>query len=112
MSHTLGPWEAIGQLIVGPPESLPNPKAEPRGKVVASICWDYLGNHGATEPRIKWTGEGAANANLIAAAPDLLAALRNLVHMNACNYDRDTEDYRKALIQAASAIAKAEGITL
>ena len=104
MSHTNGPWEVSGQLIVGPPESLPNPKAEPRGKVVASICWDYLGNHGATEPRIKWKGEGEANACLISAAPCLLEICQEIAAEPGINL-LDSE----RRIRLYAAITKATG---
>ena len=72
MNHTPGPWSMSGQLIVGSPEPVPNPKVAPYGKTVASICWDYCGDTNPPEPRIKWNKEGLANAQLIAAAPDLL----------------------------------------
>lgn len=49
-----------------------------------------------------------ANARLIAAAPDLLEALRDLVHVMATKY----EDYRPALARATDAICKAEGINI
>jgi hypothetical protein len=51
-----------------------------------------------------------AQALLIAAAPDLLAACERLAAMNNCNYDRLTEDYQKAMANAKAAIAKAKGI--
>ena len=48
-----------------------------------------------------------ANARLIAAAPELLEALSELVAMNNCNYDRAI--MQKAFEKAQSAINKAKG---
>jgi hypothetical protein len=51
--------------------------------------------------------EQRASAALIAAAPDLLAALRELT--NAHSYDSPLKLRKAAYIQARAAIAKAEG---
>lgn len=114
MTHTAGPWriDSLGVITGGP-------------YFLTSVAETYAAKwahcqatsaHRHSQEAADYCGKmyevAKDNGNLIVAAPDLLAALRELVHMNACNYDRDTEDYRKALMQAASAIAKAEGITL
>lgn len=59
--------------------------------------------------------ESDANARLIAAAPDLLAALNNLVY-SAWKYDADAEEENgnwsishEAMAEVEAAIAKAEG---
>lgn len=76
--HTSAPWEISGQLILGPAEPLPNPKVKPRGRVIASVYWDYFGDRGATEPRTMWE-EANANLHLMAAAPELLEAAETLL---------------------------------
>jgi hypothetical protein len=58
--------------------------------------------------------ENEANARLIAAAPDLLAALQKFITvMESCSYYPDTASERRALCQAAvkakAAIFKATG---
>lgn len=65
--------------------------------------------------RIEWSVDALgipeeeiqANARLIAAAPELLEALEELIAMNNCNYDRTIQEngYKKA----RAAIAKARG---
>jgi hypothetical protein len=37
----------------------------------------------------------------------LLSALERLIALNNCNYDRQTEDYRRAMAEANAAVAKA-----
>lgn len=95
--HTLGPWKVYrspdGSTIIGIGVNRPD---DP--------------DHGAgiTDPRFGLWGSGTereANARLIAAAPDLLAALKTLcAAYEACN----GEDH-PAYKQARAAIAKAEG---
>lgn len=91
MEHTPGPWH----VVKIPGESRPRVHAEVYD--VADVC--HAG--GAVE----------ANAMLIAAAPDMLAALREV--MSSCCGDTMNEAARErkthALYLAASAVAKAEG---
>lgn len=75
--HTPGPWSVAGQLIIGPPQSHPNPKATPSGRKVAEICWDWEGDRGATGT-LPWS-TAKFNADLIAAAPDLLKVVQAMV---------------------------------
>jgi hypothetical protein len=52
---------------------------------------------------------GNCDANLIAAAPDILAALRRLLQCPALNLDETEGETGEAIEQAIVAIAKAEG---
>lgn len=107
MSHTPGPWETSGQLIIGAPEPVPNPKVEPHGKTVAEVRWDYGGDNGATEWRIKWP-EAEANLHLIAAAPELLSACEEV--FRNCELFRTADNMAGRLCRIVeSAIAKATG---
>ena len=86
--NTPGPWEVsdTGANIYGA-----------TGDIVASV-------HGLPKPHL--TSEGKANARLIAAAPELLKALKNLVDESHFGLARRN----KARELARAAIAKAEGI--
>jgi len=99
MSHTPGPWTARPSF---------------------SMHWDYaietddvdiahvlrLAHH--DEPRE--LAIGRANAHLIAAAPELLAALKTLRFiLEALDLDPIATDYTSILERADLAIAKAEG---
>ena len=75
--HTPSPWTVSGQLIVGPPEPYPNPKAQTMGRKIAEICWDWDGDQGATG-ELPWS-IAKRNGDLLAAAPELLAALEPLL---------------------------------
>lgn len=88
MSHTPGPWKSSGQWIFGP-KSMPLP--------VASGYQDY-----ATMPGGQHYDEACANARLIAAAPDLLEALKYVMSAHG-------EQLHDAFDMAQKAIAKAEG---
>ncbi len=56
------------------------------------------------------SAERDANARLIAAAPDLLAALALILADYSAAYGGDEKDEPKAMKAARAAIAKAEGI--
>lgn len=73
-----GPWEFSGQLIVSAPVPYPNPKSEPMGKHVASLAWDYDGDCGAPEYRIKWP-EAKANGMVIIHAERTYRSLKCIV---------------------------------
>jgi hypothetical protein len=86
MSHTPGPWEFVGNGCIRSPFEIGNP--ERAGVEIATVA--------------PWQPEHEANARLIAAAPDLLLALKEIVAFNTplpCGL----------LPQARKAIAKAEG---
>lgn len=101
-SHTPGPWEAVGNLVRSP---MHQPEGLPRGVQIVE-CMD-----GYSQP---FTEEAKANARLISAAPELLAALQAVLH--------DCEDLdmvpsnepgreKSAFDLAIEAISKATGET-
>ncbi len=104
--HTPGPWTISGQLIIGPPEAFPNPKAQPMGRKIAEVYWDWGGDKGATERRTQWFPEADANARLIAAAPELLAALKLFMEQYDIAGD-EGRGSRPEIAAARAAIAKA-----
>jgi hypothetical protein len=73
MSHTEGLWMPHGQLILGPVRSHPNPRATEGHVIIGEVHWDWDGDRGCKETRIKWS-EAQANQRLMCAAPELLAA--------------------------------------
>lgn len=99
--HTPGPWVAQEFLVSGSPTCSANVVCEfPQGCAVKS--------------RVFWE----ANARLIAAAPDLLDALQNLV-ADILDYERinnlapspGKDDCWQSVTRARAAIAKATGGT-
>ena len=89
MSHTPGPWQQNGSHIYGPDANNANHHWP--------VCQMWY--HGKPSDD--------ANARLIAAAPDLLEALRDVLKHGGESADEwiDVRYYRKAQL----AIAKAEG---
>lgn len=95
--HTPGPWRRNGSLIEAPQMAL----------TVSTVSWPRIGH------APKDTDEAVANARLIAAAPELLAALNcALVYLGDDGTD-DSPEARstRAVIRAAIAAAagKSEG---
>lgn len=89
--HTPGPWNWAKSDIDG------------KYSIYGNGPLAYCGDTGAVD------GDGEANARLIAAAPDLLAALEALVgEADLGEVDLDDDD-RAKLEQARTAIAKATG---
>ena len=86
--HTPGPWSVgkSGTMIVAPPT-----RDFPHGQVVASV------SPGPGKNTI-------ANAKLIAAAPDMLAALRRI-----CSEVETPEDLLNAIRDAENLLRKTEG---
>lgn len=108
--HTPGPWEVYGATeicvfgdnwahiaVVSSPRG-PEGKDDP-ARSKAQPVW-------LSDPRFK---EACANARLIAAAPDLLAALRSLHKWCDDNINGSPLEYGKIMVAADAAIAKAEG---
>lgn len=99
MAHTPGPWEAVGNLVRSP---MHQPEGLPRGVQIVE-CKD-----GYYQP---FTDEAKANARLIAAAPDLLEAVKLFLEYA----EQEGTDafvrmvlYNEALSAAKAAITKAE----
>jgi hypothetical protein len=98
MSHTPGPW-TIEQ------ESGNEGEAEVIVSDKRTICWT-ADTWSDAEGEASITEEDRANGRLIAAAPELLAALKALVDAQVC---RDDGKDCAICEDAYAAIAKAEG---
>lgn len=85
--HTSGPWE-----VLTPEKPLEGFEHAVTNRAGAALAW-VLPHRDE---------EGAANARLIAAAPELLAALKGFLHA-------DPDVFAAELAAARAAIAKAEG---
>lgn len=88
-AHTPGPWLCSGTSVSNPQANRPN----------ATIC-DVSGWGNRDE------AEQIANARLIAAAPDLLAALEDMLNLTL---DEDDIAVSSRITKARAAIAKAKG---
>ena len=91
--HTPGPWEAVGNLVRSP---MVQPQGLSKGVQIAECRDAYFLSH---------TEESKANAHLIAAAPELLEALQEMVSLVEMVIPFDGPQQRKA----RAAIAKATG---
>ena len=102
VQHTPGPWKLETQRAPNGGTYYRIYDYENAGNVIAQVIGDG---------RIEYH----ENARLIAAAPDLLTALENLLHIHvalvesgdAGNWDAETET---EVIDARAAIAKAKGV--
>jgi len=87
--HTPGPWHVCGDMI----------RSTVSNAAMRSVAKVYVSQmHGKPE--------AAANARLIAAAPDLLAALKGILHTHVSS---DCRCHCPACVLGRAAIAKAEG---
>lgn len=97
MTHTPGPW------VVTPGDSVVAIHSEDGKRVAATNTQTYYQ---------KYTETDMANARLIAAAPDLLAALKDAMRSSRKDFksgpDGDRQ-YREAYAEQFAAIAKATG---
>ena len=93
MKHTSGPWTVCG-LNIG----------SENNKVVASCYKDSLDS---VVVRPETDGECLANARLIAAAPDLLAACQGIISLQ--DDDHVYEYWKNEFDALEAAIAKAQG---
>lgn len=103
VTHTPGPW----RLLVGDEGDfiLHGDSPEPHGQNMV-ICSRNIGTPNSAE--------GIANARLISAAPDLLAALKHAIEVDTewrsrHGEYRRTPEYQESYDMAIAAIAKAEG---
>ncbi len=72
MKHTPGPWSAgsrVNNFI-----DIFHSQANVKGAITLALC--------RVQSRASWVEESKANARLIAAAPDLLEALQNLLKVH------------------------------
>lgn len=91
-THTAAPW-AVVERLGGNPSVI----AVADGRGILST------GNARTIPH----AEKVANATLAAAAPDLLAALRNLISINAAQLEELSLGQQAAIRRAEAAIAKA-----
>jgi len=98
--HTPGPWIAAAAIssVVG------LPVVAGKGSLICNVNHAHDPLHGKVAGDDAFNREALANANLIAAAPDLLDALRNLVAVQPNLMANSAE-----IADARAAIAKAEG---
>ena len=94
MKHTPGPWtvDAMGFIYASADSELPENSNQGAELVLAKLL-----SHS--------TVRTAGNASLIAAAPDLLAALMRLVY----TYEPRDDYEKQSLLLARAAIRKAKG---
>lgn len=98
--HTRGPWIAAPySSVVGAPVV-----ASPSGRSVANVTYFRLGEDFAAHD-----AESLANAKLIAAAPDLLEALKWLCEQMVAEQGAGVSGFEDWLSPARAAIAKAVG---
>src|SRR5262245_59246736 len=88
--HTSGPWHAVPFLVGS-------------GMTVK----DGTGHSVVTTASFRPWEETEANARLIAAAPDLLSALREFVAINDRPHDPTRGTWDAAIVMARAAIARA-----
>ena len=100
-AHTPGPWTV--EKDIGSTSSRVTFRIG--GNIQAAISSEQ-GIATTNAPALMSVEEAEANARLIAAAPELLAALQTLVN-SLCPYDTDPECWANAM----AAIAKATGGT-
>lgn len=93
--HTPGPWEVVGATVVWSPSAK---------KVVAgaSACEPASGAVEYERPSLRAIEEPAANARLIAAAPEMLAVLEWLDQRGGLGYQKHD--------RSAAVVAKARGV--
>ena len=98
--HTPGPW------LRDDCSGLDCDVRAASGRKVA-LCWGLASNN-ATNYRADYRAECDANAHLIAAAPELLAALKDCVAVMTCEL-AGLSVIQPEIKQARAAIAKATG---
>lgn len=100
--HTPGPWEFIDATKVAGMKFSPKCVIKAGQKQIADFSWNDK------SPWFPTKDESQANARLIAAAPDLLKALKDMLS----EFDTDefgSEGQMRTCAKAEAVIAKAEG---
>jgi hypothetical protein len=100
-----GGLEDLGQATPGPWKATTN--RYPDG-LYNGRPYVYSSNHGYVAETFM-NEEGEANARLIAACPDLVAALKRLVDCPDLNFDAMEDESVEAIAQARAALAAATG---
>jgi|688.fasta_scaffold94014_10 hypothetical protein len=98
MSHTAGPWYTSGEAGDAFDISTELPDENGECEHVIATVW-------ANRPSLP---DAADDARLIAAAPEMLAALRELVHYDEGSSERGSYGY-EVLRRCKAVIAKAKG---
>ena len=104
-AHTHGPWQVLPQE---PDKNYLRVRGVVPGdrRKIANVHIPEVDSNFHTERMIERDmQESIANANLIAAAPELLEALKEMVN----SYELEASPENPALLQAKAIIAKAEG---
>lgn len=96
MKHTPAPWRISRPSVANGVQILKDWDTPAKSDV---IC------------KMPESGNIAANARLIAAAPELLAALQKLVAADNRNDERNTLQYEELLDEARYIIAQAKGLS-
>jgi hypothetical protein len=103
--HSKGPWQVSKPQIHGSGLSVDIDSVESGHYALATVVWQMEDDKFDDKP----SEQCIANAYLIAAAPDLLAALESLLGAAYNAYaDSSCAD---VMVEAEAAIAKAKGIT-
>jgi len=104
--HTPGPWEYDTELADAGNKSTPMYSEAPGADadLCEAVC--IIPHDDMTEAGYK---QVKANARLIAAAPELLEALEQLLECSPCQNECQTDDMTCASNVARAAIAKATG---
>lgn len=105
--HTPGPWTVrnypANETEGDDAETHIQAYADENGEEGASLAWVNRWTFGDSPP----AAESVANARLIAAAPELLAALEELSAYSASDVDANEASFEQAREHARAAIAKA-----
>jgi hypothetical protein len=94
--HTQGPWRS----------NYPQITAQGDMALTVAVVLYREDNNARADSAAKTKGEAEANARLIAAAPELLAALKAMLNRYG---DKTEHPFCHASISARAAISKAEG---
>jgi hypothetical protein len=94
--HTQGPWRS----------NYPQITAQGDMALTVAVVLYREDNNARADSAAKTKGEAEANARLIAAAPELLAALKAMLNRYG---DKTEHPFCDASISARAAISKAEG---